>query len=542
MVAGASGVDLALLVVAADEGIMPQTQEHLAILEQLRIPAGIPVVTKSDLVEPEWAELVASELAERLASRRSPSRHAARRVGADRGRESTHCARRLAEHARTVASRPADDLFRLPIDRAFSVAGVGTVVTGTAWSGRIALGDAVVLLARWFPRARALARDARSRPRPELSPARARPSESPASAVERPDRGAVLVEEGSPWTPTTALDVEIALEMTAPRPLGARARVEAAPGHGRGHGAGASPRRRSRQASAGSRGSRSSSRSSRAAGIASSCGATVPVATIGGGRVLDPIPPRRRVLWPSGLPAEEPETRFRALAGAPADRRVRRRAPGAARLATWGRGGRWPVGSRPARRVADHWVSTATLGADRRGRPGRRAAAPSGTSERPSACHSRPCADRSKRRTMLPRPSSTSCAATGRIRRLDGVVALAGFAPRVEGGDAEIDRIVQILERASLTPPSLAELERDTGRRDVAAMLRLAATSGRVEAVERDRYYTRAALDRFVAAVSRRRPRSRHRTLSAPAAARDQPEIPDPAPGMGRRQGASPCG
>ncbi len=89
----------------------------------------------------------------------------------------------------------------------------------------------------------------------------------------------------------------------------------------------------------------------------------------------------------------------------------------------------------------------------------------------------------------------------GRIRRLDGVVALAGFAPRVEGGDTEIDRIVQILERASLTPPSLAELERDTGRRDVAAMLRLAATSGRVEAVERDRYYTRAALDRFIAVV-----------------------------------------
>jgi selenocysteine-specific elongation factor len=90
---------------------------------------------------------------------------------------------------------------------------------------------------------------------------------------------------------------------------------------------------------------------------------------------------------------------------------------------------------------------------------------------------------------------------TGRMRRLDGVVALAGFAPRVEGGDAEIDRLVQLLETASLTPPSLAELERQTGRRDVAAMLRLAAASGRVEPVERDRYYTRGALDRFVAAL-----------------------------------------
>jgi len=91
--------------------------------------------------------------------------------------------------------------------------------------------------------------------------------------------------------------------------------------------------------------------------------------------------------------------------------------------------------------------------------------------------------------------------AAGRVRRLDGLVALAGFSPKVEGGEAEIDRIVQILEQAALTPPSLPELERETGRRDVAAMLRLAAASGRVEAVERDRYYTRGALDRFVAAV-----------------------------------------
>src|SRR5512145_2974538 len=70
MVAGASGVDLALLVVAADEGIMPQTLEHLAILEHLGVPHGIPVVTKSDLVDRDWLELVAAELGERLAGSR----------------------------------------------------------------------------------------------------------------------------------------------------------------------------------------------------------------------------------------------------------------------------------------------------------------------------------------------------------------------------------------------------------------------------------------------------------------------------------------
>jgi selenocysteine-specific elongation factor len=88
-------------------------------------------------------------------------------------------------------------------------------------------------------------------------------------------------------------------------------------------------------------------------------------------------------------------------------------------------------------------------------------------------------------------------ARAGRIRRRDGIVALAGFAPKIEGGEAEIDRIVGIPEAVALSPPSLAELEAATGRRDLGAVLRLAAASGRVEAVERDRYYSRAALERF---------------------------------------------
>jgi selenocysteine-specific elongation factor len=88
-------------------------------------------------------------------------------------------------------------------------------------------------------------------------------------------------------------------------------------------------------------------------------------------------------------------------------------------------------------------------------------------------------------------------AKAGRLRRIDGVVSLAGFVPQVAGGDAEIDRVVGILHEAHLTPPSIPELERSTGRRDLLSLLRLAAASGRVEAVERDRYYTREALDQF---------------------------------------------
>ena len=145
MVAGASGIDLALLVIAADEGIMPQTTEHLAVLEQLGVAAGIPVITKADLVEPDWLELVVADVTERLACssvRFEPP--VATSVRSGRGLDQLRT--RLAQRAGTLAPRTPADLFRLPVDRAFSLAGTGTVVTGTAWSGRLAIGEAVVLL------------------------------------------------------------------------------------------------------------------------------------------------------------------------------------------------------------------------------------------------------------------------------------------------------------------------------------------------------------------------------------------------------------
>jgi len=133
MVAGASGIDLALLVVAADEGIMPQTVEHLAVLEHLGIAAGIPVVTKADLVEPEWLDLVLLEVAERLAASSVPF-EAPVATSVRTGRGLDELRGRLAARAATLEPRHGADLFRLPVDRSFSLAGVGTVVTGTAWS------------------------------------------------------------------------------------------------------------------------------------------------------------------------------------------------------------------------------------------------------------------------------------------------------------------------------------------------------------------------------------------------------------------------
>ena len=136
MVAGASGVDLALLVIAADEGIMPQTLEHLTVLEHLGVPAGIPVLTKSDLVSPEQLALRSREVAARL-SRSSVEFDPPIAVSARSG-EGIDVLRSMIEtRAKTIRPRPSDDLFRLPIDRVFSLAGAGTVVTGTAWSGSV---------------------------------------------------------------------------------------------------------------------------------------------------------------------------------------------------------------------------------------------------------------------------------------------------------------------------------------------------------------------------------------------------------------------
>ena len=144
MLAGATGMDLVLLVVAADEGMMPQTREHLGIVRLLGVEKMVVALTKSDLVEEEWLPLVEEEVREAL--RGSPY-SAAPMVATSTvtGAGIDTLKDRLVEVAAGVEKRPSEDLVRLPIDRAFTVRGTGTVVTGTLWSGRLSIGDAVVL-------------------------------------------------------------------------------------------------------------------------------------------------------------------------------------------------------------------------------------------------------------------------------------------------------------------------------------------------------------------------------------------------------------
>jgi len=146
MLAGAAGIDLALLVVAADDSVMPQTREHLAILRLLGIPRGLIALTKIDLAEPGWIELVEAEIRALVVGtflEDAPIVRTSAVVGTGlddlRATLTAEC-----EHVRrTEPSQP----FRLAVDRSFVMPGIGTVVTGTVWSGRVSAGDEV----DWLP-------------------------------------------------------------------------------------------------------------------------------------------------------------------------------------------------------------------------------------------------------------------------------------------------------------------------------------------------------------------------------------------------------
>ena len=134
MVAGATGMDLVALVIAADEGVMPQTREHLEICELLNVKHGLVVLTKTDLVEPDWLDLVEEEIKETLVGTFLEGAPLVR-FSAVTGDGTEALLAILAELAEQVPPKPASGIFRLPVDRVFTIKGFGTVVTGTAITG-----------------------------------------------------------------------------------------------------------------------------------------------------------------------------------------------------------------------------------------------------------------------------------------------------------------------------------------------------------------------------------------------------------------------
>ena len=144
MLAGAGGMDFVVLVVAADDGVMPQTLEHLAIVDLLGIERGIVALTKADLVAPPWCTHVASEIGRALSSTRLASAPVIP-VSVVTGDGIEELRRDLFDASRSFGRRAADGRFRLAVDRSFTLIGTGTVVTGTILSGRVTTGDRVIV-------------------------------------------------------------------------------------------------------------------------------------------------------------------------------------------------------------------------------------------------------------------------------------------------------------------------------------------------------------------------------------------------------------
>jgi len=146
MLAGIGGIDAAMLIIAADEGVMPQTREHLAILDLLAVPAGVVALTKVDLIDdPEWLELVELDITELLEST-SLANAPIVPVSATTGKGLIDLRATLSSLLGELAPRRNRARPRLPIDRVFSLSGFGTIVTGTLLDGQLAIGDAVELL------------------------------------------------------------------------------------------------------------------------------------------------------------------------------------------------------------------------------------------------------------------------------------------------------------------------------------------------------------------------------------------------------------
>ena len=216
MVAGATGIDMYLMTVAADDGVMPQTREHAAVLHALGIGSGVVAVTKSDLADPELAMVEASEL---LPGAELVPVSARTGEGLDQLRTTLD---RVAAQLRSRAA-DAQDAARLHIDRVFTIRGAGTVVTGTLWSGSIGPGDEVKVLPSGL---RARVRGVQIH---DAAVQRAMAGQRVAVnltgvAVGEIDRGEVLAARDSDLRPTYLIDAELSFEEREPE-HGARVQV-----------------------------------------------------------------------------------------------------------------------------------------------------------------------------------------------------------------------------------------------------------------------------------------------------------------------------
>ena len=487
MVAGATGVDVALLIVAADEGVMPQTREHLTILGLLEVESLVVAVTKADLVAEDWLALVRDEVADLLQTttyRGSPIIATSTRDGRGIG-ELKHA---IASALQRPRDRPVDDLFRLPVDRAFTVRGTGTVVTGTVWSGRVSEGESV----RVFPLDQHVrVRGIECHGRPVAS---AGPGDRAAIALASVDldqvaRGSQLVST-VPWQSTTLLHADV-MHLPDASPWRPRewlrlhvgtvevgARVVSTPD---GAGKGAALARvvldtplllRS--------GDRFVLRRAQ------------PLSTVGGGTVTDPTPLRRRSrpLITGDEPSGSRLTHLLAEAGSAGlavdDVPIRLGVPPSALHALLQEN---PAIVRSADRIYLKQILddlcqdvVSSVVAFHASNPLAQGVPLTGV--RPTGVQN-PLADALIERLV----------GEGRIELVEGAVRMPGWHPRVTGRDENhLKWIRERLKEAGREPPSTAELRAGIGGNDPVPVLRILEREGIVVQVEPDRFYDAEAV------------------------------------------------
>ena len=500
MLAGATGVDVALLVVAADEGVMPQTREHLAILELLGVRAAVVALTKCDLVEDDWLALVAEEVRETLAATlfaAAPIVPTSVLSGA--GLDALRTA--LGEAVARSDRRPAEDLFRMPVDRAFSVRGTGTVVTGTVWSGAVAR-DAHLRLLPSGRAARVRTLQAHGHEVAQVAAGARAALALVGVEVEAAGRGTVLVDEGA-WTPASLWRADATLLADAPHALGPRTRVRLHLGTAE---VGA---RIVASAGALQPGERRAVRVVLDTPLVARAGdrfvlrGGTRATTLGGGTVTDPMPPGRRARpWPAAdLPVEDRLSRMLDEGGAAGVAvgtlpvRLGLRPTEVERLTGTG-AGMLRVGGRVLARSAADAVAEcmlALLDAHHAGTP-----LDVGLSRQ---------ALRAALEVRIRAPADVSDAVLTRLVaegsvELDGAVARRrGWIPRLSEAQQRTSvAVLARLEEAGLEAPAIGELTAAFGR-DVPALLALALRSGQLVQLDADRLCTCGSLDRGLATL-----------------------------------------
>ncbi|MEO8453191.1 MAG: SelB C-terminal domain-containing protein, partial [Gemmatimonadota bacterium] len=403
---------------------------------------------------------------------------------------------RLRIFVGAAKERSTADGFRLPVDRAFSLAGVGTVVTGTTWSGTVAIGEEVAL----FPlgaRGRVRSIEAYG-----AGVAAATPATRTAIGLAGIDRAAVkrgdvLLGGQVPWRATTGFDAEISLMSSAPRALalGTRVRVHLGTAEVL---ARVKPRGDIRPGETGL------ARVVLEAPIVARgqdrfvIRSYSPVTTIGGGRVIDPDPPARST-WPEGLTAADPARRLEAL--------LARRPLGVRKAEVSLLLGLPPreaesVAKRLAavRGIGDHWVPTTTL-RDLTERATRQIEAHHRINPEDKGLSLETV------RQALRAPEWITTQVLGDLERAQkirvqaGLASLPDFEQTFRGGSGAVDRVVARIKAAGLEAPTLEDLAAELGLPNLATLVRHAAELGTLVPVERNRYFHREALDRFRAAV-----------------------------------------